>query len=235
MVPAAVATLAALTCLASHPRAAESTLVQRFLTVDSPSLDSYRALRHLEARNQTFGVSGWMDAWTESDRSRGFRYEIVAEGGSGYVRRRVLRAALEGEREIWATHGAERAALTPDNYAFEECGSVEPGVVRVALKPKRKDVVLIDGSILVGADDGDLLRVEGQLSKTPSFWTRHVNVVRRYERISGVRVPVALDSVASVLIAGRATFHMSYEYETINGERVGNPEPRPAAPASTSP
>jgi hypothetical protein len=176
-----------------------------------------------------------MDAWTESDRSSGFRYEIVAEGGSGYVRRRVLRAALEGEREIWATHGAERAALTPDNYAFEECGSVEPGVVRVALKPKRKDVVLIDGSILVGAEDGDLLRVEGQLSNTPSFWTRHVDVVRRYERISGVRVPVALESVASVLIAGRSTFHMSYEYERINGERVGNPEPRPAAQASTSP
>jgi hypothetical protein len=221
-------------CVDGRLRAAESILVQRFLAADSPSLDQYRALRHLEARNQTFGVYGWMDAWTESDHSSGFRYEIVAEGGSGYIRKRVLRAALEGEREIWATHGSERAALTPENYAFEERDSLEPGVMRVAVKPKRKDVVLIEGSIFVGAEDGDLLRVEGRLSKTPSFWTRHVDVMRRYERISGVRVPVALESVASVLIAGRSTFRMSYEYETINGERVGNPEPRPSAPADTS-
>jgi hypothetical protein len=228
-------TQAALMCLAGPLRGAESTLLRRFLTADSPSLVQYRALRHLEARNQTFGVSGWMDAWTESDRSSGFRYEIVAEGGSGYVRRRVLRAALEGEREIWATHGAERAALTPDNYSFEEGGSVEPGVVRVAVKPKRKDVVLIEGSLFVHADDGDLVRAEGQLAKTPSFWTRRVDVTRRYDRISGVRVPVALESVASVLIAGRSTFRMTYEYQTVNGERVGNPQPRAPGPDSSSP
>jgi hypothetical protein len=28
-----------------------------------------------------------------------------------------------------------------------------------------------------------------------------------------------------VLIAGRSTFKMTYEYETINGQRVGSPKP----------
>ena len=47
------------------------------------------------------------------------------------------------------------------------------------------------------------------------------------ERIAGIRVPVAIESVAQVLIAGRSTFQMTYEYETINGLRVGTPRPRP--------
>ena len=73
------------------------------------------------------------------------------------------------------------------------------------------------------------MRIEGRLSKPPSFWTRRVEIVRRYQRFAGVRMPVALESVASVLIAGRSTFRMSYEYETVNGQRVGAPTVRAAA------
>jgi hypothetical protein len=39
-------------------------------------------------------------------------------------------------------------------------------------------------------------------------------------------MPVALESVADVKVAGESTFKMTYEYESINGERVGAPEVR---------
>ena len=39
-------------------------------------------------------------------------------------------------------------------------------------------------------------------------------------------MPIALESVAKVFLAGRATFKMSYEYETVNGQRVSHPQPR---------
>jgi len=71
------------------------------------------------------------------------------------------------------------------------------------------------------------VRLEGQLSKNPSFWTRKVEIVRRCGRVGGAHVPLEIESVAQVLIAGRSTFRMTYEYETINGVRVGNPTPRP--------
>jgi hypothetical protein len=100
---------------------------------------------------------------------------------------------------------------------------------------RRKDVLLVDGSIYVNAVDGDLVRIEGRLSKAPSFWTRRVEVIRYYRRINGIRVPVAIESVANVLLAGRSTFKMTYEYETINGVRVGAPLPRAdQAPRSDS-
>ena len=92
------------------------------------------------------------------------------------------------------------------------------------MKPKRKDILLVEGAIFVQPGDVEMTRIEGKLSKTPSFWTRRVEVVRKYERKAGVRVPISIESVAHVLIAGRSTFKMTYEYQTINGQQVGNPQ-----------
>jgi hypothetical protein len=167
-----------------------------------------------------------MDAWTEFDDTRGLRFDIVAEGGNGYIRSHVLRAALEGEQQIWAAREPQRSSLTVDNYIFQEAAPTGEGLHQVGIKPKRKDTLLVEGAIFVEPAEGDLRRIEGRLSKTPSFWTRRVEIVRTYERIGGVRVPISIESVAHVLIAGRSTFKMTYEYQTINGHHVGDPQPR---------
>jgi hypothetical protein len=161
-----------------------------------------------------------MEAWTEFDQALGFRYQVVAEGGSSYIRKKVLLAALDGEQKLWAAREPQRASLTTDNYSFEHGGSTPDGLEWLGVKPKRKDVLLVEGSIFVQPDDGELSRIEGKLSKAPSFWTRRVEIVRRYQRIAGVRVPVAVESVAHVLIAGRSTFRMTYDYEIVNGQSV---------------
>jgi hypothetical protein len=90
----------------------------------------------------------------------------------------------------------------------------------VFLKPKRKDVLLVDGRMVLSQDGSELLRVEGRLSKNPSFWTSLVNVIRHYARLDGVRVPVSTESVAKVKFAGMSTLEVHYEYETINGRPV---------------
>ncbi len=201
------------------------TPLDRFLARGEEPTVEYRALRRLEATNPKFNHRAWLLAWTEYDRATGFRFSIVAEGGSSYIRTHVLRAALLGEQKMWANNEPQRASLSNENYTFDNDVPDEGGLAAVGLKPKRKDVLLVEGAIFVQPNDGDLARIEGKLSKAPSFWTRRVDVVRRYQRIAGVRVPVSIESVAHVLIAGRSTFKMTYEYETINGHRVGNPQP----------
>src|SRR5207244_9166807 len=69
----------------------------------------------------------------------------------------------------------------------------------LTVKPRRKDVVLVDGSIFLNREDGDLVRIEGRLAKSPSRWTRRVDIVRSFRRFAGVRMPVALESVATLL------------------------------------
>ena len=201
----------------------QPTLVQRFLArAEEPPVE-YRALRRLEAHNPKFKQSAWMVAWTEYDHVNGFRYQIVDEGGSSYIRSKVLRGALEGEQKIWANHEPQKASFSNDNYLFDAGTPAADGLSAVGVMPKRKDVLLVEGAVFVQPSDGELSRIEGKLSKTPSFWTRRVDVVRRYERMVGVRVPMSIESVAHVLVAGRSTFKMTYEYQTINGQVVGDP------------
>jgi hypothetical protein len=217
---------------AATPLAAQhAPALQRFLARGEEPTVAYRALRHLEASNAKFGAKGWMDVWTEFDETRGLRYEIAAEGGNSYIRKKVLLAALDGEQKMWQAREPQRASVTPDNYQFDEAQPAGEGLHSIGIKPRRKDVLLVEGSIFVEPDDGELRRIEGKLSKAPSFWTRRVDIVRRYDTLAGVRVPVSIESVAHVLIAGRSTFLMTYQYETINGQRVGSPKPPPSAPA----
>jgi hypothetical protein len=202
------------------------SVLQRFLArAEEPAVE-YRALRRLEADNSHFHQSAWLTAWTEFDRVNGLRFTVESEGGSSYIRSRVLHAALEGEQRIWANHDPQRASFNRDNYTFDDGAASADGLTSLSVTPRRKDMLLVEGAIFLQPSDCDLARIEGRLSKTPSFWTRRVDVVRRYERKAGVRVPISIESVANVLIAGRSTFKMTYEYQTINGQRVGEPEVR---------
>jgi hypothetical protein len=183
-----------------------------------PALQQYRALRRMHARSEKFDQEGWLEAWTELD-GRTFRYEIVAERGSDMIRKKVLRALLAREQELVAKGEPERADLTPDNYEFAEETSGPDGKY-VVIKPKRKDVLLVNGRMVLSPDGRELLRVEGVLAKNPSFWTSLVNVIRHYARLDGVRVPIATESIAKVKFAGNSRLEVEYEYETINGRPV---------------
>jgi hypothetical protein len=201
-------------------------------TQHAPSLQRFLARGETPtAANAHFGARGWMDVWTEFDDAHGLRYEIAGEGGNGYIRKHVLLAALDGEQKMWSAREPQRASVTPDNYSFDEAQPAAEGLNSVGIKPRRKDVLLVEGAIFLEPDAGELRRIEGKLSKAPSFWTRRVDIVRRYDIIGGVRVPTSIESVAHVLIAGRSTFAMTYQYETINGQHVGSPKP-PSPPAA---
>ncbi|MBI3050458.1 MAG: hypothetical protein HYY76_19360 [Acidobacteria bacterium] len=195
-------------------------IVQRFLASNGPSLTEYQAVRRLEARNERFNAGGWLEVCTDLLPDRGFHYRVLAEGGSHLIRGRVLKKALEGERQAWATGEVDRSRLEPANYEFQETDVTDGELRKVTLTPRRKSRMLVDGAMFLRPDDGDLVRVEGTLAGSPSFWTRRVEVTRRYERIAGVRVPVALESVAHVRMVGRSSFRMSYRYLSVNGRTL---------------
>ena len=201
-----------------------SGAASRFLSRDEPALTSAVALRHLTASTRGGSMTGWLDACTTIEAGE-LRYWIVAEGGSGTIRKRALVAALDGEIKA-RKEPVSRAALDPSNYEFAP-EITEDGLLRVGLTPRRKDTLLIEGAMFLSPEDADLVRLEGRLVKPPSFWTRQVNVVRRYGRSAGVRVPLAMESTAKVLIVGTSTFAMTFRYLSVNGETL----PQPAGPS----
>ena len=201
------------------------THVDRFLEAADTPLVSYRAIRRLEAATRNGRMKASLTVMTSLDPDHGFQFEILEESGSGLIRSKVLRGALEAEQRARSSGEMARSALSRLNYEFGEPEATEPGFVRVGIRPRRSDTMLVIGSILLTDDQADLVSVEGRLVKRPSFWTRRVEVVRRYARLAGIRVPVSMESTADVLLAGRSTFSMRYEYQAINS--VVGPEVSP--------
>jgi hypothetical protein len=198
---------------------ASADLVARFLATGTPQLTSYRARRSLNAATQGGRMTATLEAWTSVSPSGRFEYEITSEHGSDFLRRKVLIAALEEERRARDQNDTS-AELTPENYLFDVDDDRSGDLLRIHLRPRRKSSTLIEGTAFVTSDGFDMVRIEGQLSKRPSFWTRRVEITRHYARIGGVRVPVEMHSRADVRMVGDSTFSMTYEYVTVNGQPV---------------
>jgi hypothetical protein len=228
-----IAALAVLTCstlLMPRPVALHAddpspeVTLERFLASRTRRAPSYRAFRRLEATSTKLHASGWVEAVTEFDAEAGLRVRILAEEGSGRIRG-VLKGVLDGERQATLPGKSRAAALTMENYEFEASPANADGLVAVRVKPRRRESALVDGTIFVTANDGDLVRVEGRLAKSPSFWTRSVDVVRRYERRAGTPMLVEVRSHADVKFAGPSEFVMRYAYESVNGQAANDVPP----------
>ena len=198
---------------ATVPNPADHSIKQ-FLAQDDTQRP-YRAVRRLEAQNGK--RKGWIEAITEYSPETGFRYEVTAEGGSGYIRSKVLKAVLDGERDVIAKGETARSSLAPSNYTFQANGIDADGLANVLLSPRRKERVLVSGMMALNASDGALVRLQGRLAKSPSFWVKNVDIVRTYERMDGNVVPVALETKAQVRFLGEATLRMTYVYSEIDG------------------
>ena len=134
----------------------------------------------------------------------------------------LLTAVFEGEREVIANGETARSSLALANYRFQRNGIDSDGFANVLLSPRRKERVLVSGTMFLKPIEGDLVRLRGRLAKSPSFWIKDFDIVRTYERIGGAVVPVALETKAQVRFLGEATLRMTYEYTDIAGRPVSS-------------
>lgn len=181
----------------------------------------YVAFRRLEAGNQKSGRHGWMDVRTELGANGLLAVEVLDEGGSDYIRNRVLRAALEGEQQLVARRQSPQVPVA-DTTTCGESQLDASGLLRVPLKPGRKGGDnLVIGHMFIEPGTGDLVRVAGRLAKNPSFWVSQVDVEWTYARVhKDIVLPVSLQSVAKVKMFGPSTFSMTYDYRSVDGQAV---------------
>jgi hypothetical protein len=177
----------------------------------------YRAFRRMEGGLIDSDRRGWIEAWTEYTPGRGFTYEVVREGGSEYVRDKILRGMLVSEQKLIASGKRLHASLESMNYLFEDGGMADGGLQRVLLKPAKKSDGILNGSVLVDPESGLVTRIEGRLVKSPSFWLRDVDVTYTYAHVGDRVVPVEMTSTGRVRMFGRSNFRMVYDYESIDG------------------
>jgi hypothetical protein len=191
--------------------------VARFNNTAPPA---YRAFRRLEAGNPTTAKHGWLEVWTEYRPGEGMAYTVLREGGYDYVRNKILRKLLNSEQELIAGGKPLRAPIVPRNYTIEDGGITDAGLMRLLLHPVRKSDGVIRGAAFLEPEGGAIVRMEGRLTKNPSFWTRDVDVLWKFARIGDEMVPTELSSSARVLFYGRQPFKMTYRYEQVDGRMI---------------
>jgi hypothetical protein len=151
-------------------------------------------------------------------------FTVVSEAGSKIIRSRVFHPALAAEQEAVRSDLKLQSTIGPDNYDFSLLGEEEVRNRRcyvLGAHPKRKDKFLLRGRVWIDAADYAVARVQGELVKLPSFWTRRVEYLRDYQKVGEFWLPLRDESVSQILIFGRSTLtitHSEYKIESRNSE-----------------
>lgn len=146
-------------------------------------------------------------------------FEVLSEQGSGAVRKRVLRKLIETEIENARDEARNQTRITPTNYEFRILGTEmhrgRPCYV-IEASPKTKTKLLFRGRIWVDAQDFAIAQIEGSPAKNPSFWTRKVRFVHRYEKAGPFWLAASNRSVTDVRIFGTTEVKIEYFDYQIN-------------------
>lgn len=132
------------------------------------------------------------------------QYKIVSSKGSDRGEK-VVRKILDHES------AAEKStppptAIVHDNYEFGFEGEANFQGARcyvLSLRPRRKDPSLVEGRAWVDANTFLIRKIEGQMSKSPSWWVKGVQLTVLFGEIGGVWTQLSSDAVADVRILGR--------------------------------
>jgi hypothetical protein len=133
------------------------------------------------------------------------KYAIENTNGSG-LGEKIVRKVLDGE--VAVARDSSSTDITRDNYDFlfvreEELNGQRCYVLE--LMPRRKSKNLLHGTIWVDANTYLPHRVEGEPSRTPSWWLKDVHVVLLYGYVGGMWIQTSSQATANVRILGQST------------------------------
>ena len=133
-------------------------------------------------------------------------YRIVESSGNDRGEK-VVRKILDHEATVEKSdHSA--TALVRENYEFADLGRETFKGVNcyvLGLKARREETGLLNGRAWIDPKTFDILKMEGTLAKSPSWWVKDVNVVVNFGQMAGVWTQISSDAMANVRMLGRYT------------------------------
>ncbi len=217
-------TLISFLLFSSVAMAADSTLhlptgdqvVARMMARDNErqaTLYGYTASRRYVLENQRHHKRAEMLVRMTCLRDGSKQFETISETGWGGARKHVFPRLLEAETEASQPGLRERSRLIPENYVFEMVGTdyikERPAYV-ISITPKTPNKYLMQARIWIDADEYAIVRIEGKPAKNPSFWTKSVHFVHKYEKRGSFWFPVSDRSVTDVRIFGSTEVTIEY-------------------------
>lgn len=191
--------------------------MQRYNLARTQNLKHYEALRHYAAEYKGLGrVAGTMDVQVTYDAASGKSFRIVSQSGSKLLCEKVLKRAVDSEKEAQQDKAA--TALNETNYKFHFAGmdtlNGRPAYI-LDVEPLTASKFLYRGKIWVDAADFALAKVDATPAKNPSFWISRTQMVFTNAETGGFWLSERSRSETKVRVGGSAVLTIDYgHYET---------------------
>jgi hypothetical protein len=151
---------------------------------------------------------------------RTLEFKVVRYSGDGFVKSNVITRLLQSEVDHVQKDDSSLTALTAANYKFSFKGTTQlngRSVHDYQVKPRKKRAGLFKGHVYLDAYTGSLVRVEGSVVKSPSFFVKKLDFVQDYADVAGFTLPLHMHSEALARIIGRTivdVYQDNYQAET---------------------
>lgn len=187
--------------------------MQHHNQVRSDKLKHLKSTRHYKVEYKGFSadLAAQMEVECTYDAASGKNFRIVSQSGSKFLLEKVLKRAVESEKE--ASQDKAATALSPANYKFRLVGSESlagrPAYV-LDVQPIVASKFLYKGKVWVDAAEFALVRFEAEPAKNPSFWISHTSIHQSFAKTGDFWLPEQNRSVTKVRIGGTAVFTIDY-------------------------
>lgn len=151
-------------------------------------------------------------------------FDIRQSSGSSRGEK-IVRNILEAEKDEAAKH--DHAALTRENYQFRYLGTeTVSGCSSYVLElvPKRREKDLIEGRAWVDTRSYLVHRIQGDLSKSPSWWLKAVHIKVEFGEVGGMWLQTATQALAEVRFFGEHSLE-SHALHFQTAEAVASKKP----------
>jgi hypothetical protein len=187
--------------------------IERHNQSQSEALKHYETVRHYQVEYRGFGstLAAKMEVEVRFDAAAGLSYRILSQSGSKILCDKVLRRALDSEKE--ASRDKAATALTPANYRFrlEKVENLDQRPEYVLdVEPLTGNKFLYRGKIWVDATDFAVKKIEAEPAKNPSFWISRTQIRYTSAKVGGFWLPERNRSETKVRIGGTAVLTIDY-------------------------
>ncbi|HTC94529.1 MAG TPA: hypothetical protein VK699_13905 [Terriglobales bacterium] len=175
-------------------------------------LPSYSAVTRISAELPGSKQRAVFELERHYDAPKTLQFVPMQFSGDGFVKHNVINRVLQQEVDRTGKEDGAQTAISERNYKFTYKGEseIEGRAVHVyQVKPRAELPGLFKGHVYLDVLTGALLRAEGKVVKSPSFFIKKIDFVTDYADLNGFSLPIRVHSEADARLIGRVVMDIS--------------------------
>lgn len=202
--------------------------------IQAQQLAAYSAVTTIRAELPDTAQQGEFELQRHFEAPHTLQFTALHYTGDGFVKSNVITRLLQSEVDHVKQDDNGLTAITSQNYKFSYKGTSEINnrLLHVyQLKPRSKRPGLFKGRIYLDAHTGSLVRAEGSVVKSPSFFVKKIDFVQDYADVDNFTFPVHIHTNALARVIGRTVvdiFHRDYEPTQAQAGQSARETPSPS-------